>query len=107
MGVDEQFFRAEVDQMGAPKSDERLLGEGHEWLRQFVGQRAQSRSQSGAEDECLFDFSHRVRTRAWRRKQSGVAAFRSGKTSAFLLSNSSSDRKSTRLNSNHTDISPM
>src|SRR2546421_10327299 len=69
------------------EGDERLLENRNERFRQFIRERSKPRAESGAEDECLFDLRHRVTNSEWRRKQSGAAAFRSGKTSASLFSN--------------------
>src|SRR5438270_11571313 len=86
VGVDENLFNADVDQMIESKSDQRLLKNRNERFRQFIGQRPQACSKTGAEDECLFDSRHGVTNPEWRKNQFGVAMYRSGKTSVFSFS---------------------
>src|SRR5437588_85094 len=80
MGVDENFFDPEVDQVVERERDQRLLKDWDERLWQFFGERPKSRTEPGAEDECLFDHGHGAKTREWARKQSGAGVFRNGKT---------------------------
>ena len=55
MGVDHEVVHAERAQVIKGKGDERLVEDRHQRLRPFRGERAQSRAQAGAEDECRPD----------------------------------------------------
>src|SRR5262245_61431509 len=55
MGVDDEPPNAGGDQMVERESDERFLKNRHEWFWQFIGQRPQTRPQSGGKNESLRD----------------------------------------------------
>ena len=64
MGVDDERFDAGRDEMIEHESDERLLKNRDERLRQIFRQRAQPRAQSRAENKGLRDHAPRCRGRA-------------------------------------------
>ena len=66
--------------------DERLLKNRHQRFGQLLGQRAKSGSESGAQDECLFDLKHGVKNSGWRKKLFGAVVSRSGEISDFSSS---------------------
>src|SRR5450631_1658840 len=59
VSIDDERFHADVDQMIQRESNERLLENRNERLRQIVSQRTQSRTETSAKNEGQRYFSHR------------------------------------------------
>ena len=53
--INNERLHADIDQMIEGEADERLLENRNERLGQIIGERSQTRAESGTEDECLCD----------------------------------------------------